>query len=83
MEFLRQLRKNPYHFGLPVIVVTSKELTEEERVELAEKASGVVMKGDQVEGRLKEILRALVPTSARSDETESEAETPVEESSPS
>ena len=81
MEFLRQLRKNPYHFGLPVIVVTAKELTEEERVELAEKASGVVMKGDQVEGRLKEILRALVPASARGDE--SDAESAVEESAPS
>jgi len=65
MEFLRVLRSNPYHLGLPVIVVTAKDLTDEEREELAEKASGVVQKGDQVEGRLKEILRNLVPISER------------------
>jgi PAS domain S-box-containing protein len=65
MEFLRELRSNPFHLGLPVIVVTSKDLTDEEREELAEKASGVVQKGDQVEGRLKEILRTLVPISER------------------
>ena len=68
MEFLRLLRENPFHMGLPVIVVTSKDLTAEEREELAEKASGVVQKGDQVEGRLKEILRNLVPIAARTTE---------------
>jgi PAS domain S-box-containing protein len=71
MEFLRQLRSNPYHLGLPVIVVTSKDLTDEEREELAEKASGVVQKGDQVEGRLKEILRTLVPIAERIPDDES------------
>ena len=59
--FLNHLRANPYHAGLPVIVVTSKDLTPEEHDELAEKASGVVMKGEGVENRLTEVLGALFP----------------------
>jgi CheY-like chemotaxis protein len=61
MTFLDRLRSNPYHRGLPVIVVTAKDLSPREREELAEKASGVIAKGDGVEDRLKELLGALFP----------------------
>lgn len=61
MTFLDRLRANPYHAGLPVIVVTSKELSAKEREELAEKASGVIAKGEGVEERLMEVLGALFP----------------------
>jgi CheY-like chemotaxis protein len=61
MTFLDRLRSNPYHRGLPVIVVTAKDLSAREREELAEKASGVIAKGDGVEDRLKELLGALFP----------------------
>ena len=61
MTFLDRLRSNPYHAGLPVIVVTGKELSPREREELAEKASGVIAKGDGVEERLREVLGALFP----------------------
>jgi PAS domain S-box-containing protein len=66
MGFLRELRANPYHKGLPVIVVTSKDVSEEERRELADLASALLSKGDRVQARLKEILRTLVPPSLRS-----------------
>ena len=61
LTFLDRLRSNPYHSGLPVIVVTAKDLTSQEREELAEKASGVVEKGEGVEDRLTELLGALFP----------------------
>ena len=61
MTFLDRLRASPYHAGLPVIVVTAKDLTPRERDELAEKASGVIAKGDGVEDRLREVLGALFP----------------------
>ena len=61
LTFLDRLRANPYHAGLPVIVVTGRDLTPQEREELAEKASGVVDKGEGVEDRLTEVLRALFP----------------------
>ena len=61
MTFLDRLRSNPYHAGLPVIVVTAKDLTSQEREELAEKASGVVEKGEGLEDRLTEVLGALFP----------------------
>jgi CheY-like chemotaxis protein len=61
MMFLDRLRSNPYHRGLPVIVVTARDLSAREREELAEKASGVIEKGEGVEERLKEVLGALFP----------------------
>ena len=64
MTFLDHLRDSPYHAGLPVIVVTAKDLTAEEREDLAEKASSVVEKGEGVEERLKEVLGALFPLAA-------------------
>ena len=61
LTFLDRLRSSPYHAGLSVIVVTAKDLTPQEREELAEKASGVVEKGEGVEDRLTEVLGALFP----------------------
>jgi PAS domain S-box-containing protein len=63
MTFLDRLRDNPYHAGLPVIVLTAKDLTAEEKEQLAEKASGVIMKGESVEERLREVLGSLFPLS--------------------
>jgi PAS domain S-box-containing protein len=61
MTFLDRLRASPYHRGLPVIVMTAKELTAREREELTEKASGVIAKGDGLEDRLVEVLGTLFP----------------------
>ena len=61
LTFLDRLRSSPYHTGLPVIVVTAKDLTPEEREQLQEKASGVVDKGEGVEERLIDVLGALFP----------------------
>ena len=67
MSFLDRLRQNPYHNGLPVIVLTAKELTREERAFLAEKASTVIPKGDRVETRLREALGAILPIDTGAD----------------
>src|SRR5688572_23134670 len=61
MTFLDRLRASPYHSGLPVIVMTAKELSARERDELTEKASGVITKGDGLEDRLIEVLGTLFP----------------------
>ncbi|MBW3533794.1 MAG: response regulator [Gemmatimonadetes bacterium] len=61
LGFLDRLRENPYYAGLPVIVVTGKDLTVAERRELGEKASGVLAKGEGVEERLTEVLGTLFP----------------------
>ncbi len=59
MTFLRRLRSNPVHAGLPVLVVTDKELTKEEQNDLSDMASGVLTKEDAVSGRLRRVLNSL------------------------
>ena len=61
MTFLERLRRSRYQAGLPVIVLTGKELTSTERAELASKASGIIEKGEEVEPRLRELLGTLFP----------------------
>ncbi|HSR41869.1 MAG TPA: response regulator, partial [Longimicrobiales bacterium] len=56
MTFLERLREMPEYVGIPVIVVTAKDLTEDDREELHNKASGVIEKGEGVEERLREYL---------------------------
>ena len=58
-ETLVEMRARGY--AQPVIVVTAKDLTPEEREQLQEKASGVVDKGEGVEERLIDVLGALFP----------------------
>ncbi|NJD18709.1 MAG: response regulator [Gemmatimonadetes bacterium] len=59
MTFLHKLRANPLHSGLPVIVLTAKELSRQEEKELADVASGVVQKGDGMAEDLREALGSM------------------------
>lgn len=59
MTFLKKLRANPLHTGLPVIVLTAKELSRQEEKELADVASGVVHKGDGMAEDLREALGSM------------------------
>jgi CheY-like chemotaxis protein len=59
MTFLKRLRANPLHIGLPVIVLTAKELSRQEEKELADVASGVVHKGDGMDEDLREALGSM------------------------
>ncbi len=68
MTFLERLRDNPYHTGLPVIVVTSKDLDPDERQILSELASGVLLKDGELENGLREVMSALFPTKAKPEE---------------
>jgi len=63
ITFLDRLRKDPYHSGVPVIVLTSRDLSDEELQALSEKASSVIMKSEEVEERLHEVLGSLFPIS--------------------
>ena len=61
-EFLRQLRANPAWSAIPVLVLTAKTLTGEERSELASMAQRVLAKGESGHLGLSEVLRkAMAP----------------------
>lgn len=65
-EFLTQLRKIPEYLSIPVIVVTAKELSSEERRELKGSVTGILEKnnmenggfGEEVRQTLQSILQA-------------------------
>jgi CheY-like chemotaxis protein len=63
--FMEHLRSSPEHAAIPVVVVTSKDLTEEERTRLTSAAARVVdtrhHDKDVLLARLNEQLRALLP----------------------
>jgi len=61
LTFLDQLRENPYHVGLPVIVITGKHLSDAGMELLSDKVSGVVLKGEGFTDRLCGFLTALFP----------------------
>ena len=57
--FLERLREDPHARGLPVIVVTAMEPSPEEKEKLEDWASGVILKGDALEGRIENVLGTL------------------------
>jgi len=70
MTFLKKLRANPLHTGLPVIVITAKELSRKEEKELADVASGVVHKGDGMADDLREALGSMFTLAAPAEEAQ-------------
>jgi CheY-like chemotaxis protein len=76
-EFLDQLRANRYHMGLPVIVMTGTQLTDEELEEISEKASVVLAKGDDFIPRLRSFLSTLFPLESTTASPSSEQEVEV------
>ena len=71
LTFLDRLRENPYHVGLPVIVVTGKNLSDAEVHLLADKVSGVVLKGEGFAERLRGFLTTLFPIASADADSES------------
>jgi len=61
MGFLERLRASAYHSGLPVIVLTAKDVTPEEWQRLEDLASTVLRKDDRVEQALRDVLGSLFP----------------------
>ena len=59
MAFLKELRSNPLHSGLPVIVLTGKVLSRTELKELGDMASDVLTKDDDMQERLRETLGTI------------------------
>ncbi|MFF9550612.1 response regulator [Methylobacterium fujisawaense] len=60
--FLRALRARPDSRDVPVVVLTAKDITAEDRRRLAGQADRVLTKGSTGLGELARELRALVPT---------------------
>jgi CheY-like chemotaxis protein len=60
ISFVAELRQNPEWAEIPVVVITAKDLTEDERRDLGEHASGVLRKGTYgKEALLREIQRHI------------------------
>ena len=80
LTFLDHLRENPYHVGLPVIVVTGKHLSDAEMELLSDKVSGVVLKGEGFADRVRSFLTALfpMPSGVAAEEPAAVAEEPAE-----
>lgn len=60
-EFLEQLRADPELAATPVVVCTALDLQPAESHKLAGEAQGVIRKGVNLEGRIEEIIRVLLP----------------------
>ncbi len=71
MTFLEHLRDDLYTRGLPVVVLTARDLTVDEESYLARAASWVIRKGDDVEEELHRVLGAILPLSPTSEAAES------------
>ena len=59
--FLNRLRQNRYHTGLPVVVVTDRDLTRSEEVAAREKAHSVLEKGPEHDAALLRVLGWILP----------------------
>ena len=66
MEFLREFRENAYTRGLPVVVLTARDLSRDDERYLAGAASSVIRKGDDVEAELHRVLGRILPLAPRS-----------------
>jgi PAS domain S-box-containing protein len=64
-EFLEQLHENPDWLGIPVVVLTSKDLTNEERQRLNGGVERVLAKGTLSRHRFLDEVRRIVSTLAR------------------
>lgn len=53
---LKQIRQDPHTRTTPVIILTAKDLSRREAETLAADASGVILKNEEVEDRLREVL---------------------------
>jgi CheY-like chemotaxis protein len=64
-DFLRELRRNEQWRRIPVVVLTAKDLTNDERAQLKGNVELVLQKGDYSRERLLEEVRDLVKDSLR------------------
>ncbi|MEE8349922.1 MAG: response regulator [Acidobacteriota bacterium] len=60
LTFLRTLRKNPQFSHLPVVVVTAKNLTDEEVQAISQQVSAVLKKGDTLNQELQSVLKQVL-----------------------
>jgi CheY-like chemotaxis protein len=62
MTFLKEIRARPRFQWVPVVVVTSRELSATELAQLRQTTQEIVKKGDVFEADLKGILHRLLQT---------------------
>ena len=64
-EFLDELRRRPEWRHIPVVVITSKDLTEEDRRRLNGGVARIIQKGTLRFDELLTTIRSLAPTEAK------------------
>jgi signal transduction histidine kinase/CheY-like chemotaxis protein len=62
-DFLRELRRNPCWSNIPVVILTAKDLTVEDRAQLKGNVELILQKGDYTRERLLQEVRDLVKSS--------------------
>jgi CheY-like chemotaxis protein len=63
-EFLDKLRRLPYGPSIPVIVVSAKELTTQERQQLASMTRQIITKGQSANMEVADAVRAVTAHAA-------------------
>ncbi|MCM2255245.1 MAG: response regulator [Vicinamibacteria bacterium] len=66
-EFVTELRKRPEWTGIPVVVVTAKDVTDEDRARLDGQVKRIVQKGGLSREELAREIRRMAGTSGRGD----------------
>jgi len=64
-EFITRVRADARYRAIPIVVVTAKTLTEEERTRLGTHMQGLIPKGDADGRSLLETIDRLLPKPAR------------------
>ena len=59
-DFIRELRKNPELRNIPVVILTAKDLTVEDRQQLKGNVEQILQKGDYSRDQLLNEVRELV-----------------------
>ena len=63
MTFVKQLRQDERYLCLPVVVVSAHDPSHEERKQLSGQTQAILQKGDEIETRLRTVVRAQLTTS--------------------
>ncbi|UCC23922.1 MAG: response regulator [Gemmatimonadales bacterium] len=61
LTFLDHLRQNPYHSGLPVVVLSDRDVSPPEQAVLDRTASAVIATGPDRDERIRDVLGRILP----------------------
>lgn len=67
VQFVEELRKLPEHDNIPIVVITGKEISSEDRAALNGEVQEILRKGDHASGELLEEVHGLIHRLMKSD----------------